>query len=543
MRLAEKLSKPLILFWPVNPGCACQFSDLFENQITQITQEELQLLMQKNNFNQIYKFYDDWRLLSFPEDGLKRNFSQAFYSEKGNNIDFEYHRISLSVRENILKYFNRLIPKKFITEKVTQFCSKFDDNTISVHIRSWQEAKNMSKNMSKFFDIRNVYKVMDREKQGTFFVISDSAKILEQVKNRYKERILDYPRTVSPGDRGTTEGIQDAFIELLLLAKNKKLKVSHLSTYSETAWWFGGCRACVETIPMTFKGRLSLAIEEIGARIRKIFKDNNGHIKTILRILFKTLPRYLCCLLLRTLRIRKNRLPALFIPSRLRNRYDMNGKIHLSYNYSDDSYLQPIVYTKGMLDSYIEKVMKHEVFYYQQTDTWLYQALEKHGINNKSVVIMGSRLPVYESICLAYGGRPTTVEYNTIISQDARLKIMTVEECVKRQVRFDAAFSISSFEHDGLGRYGDALNPDGDLEMMKKMQLVLKPNGLLFLAVPVGPDALVWNSHRIYGKLRLPLLLKDWEIIDTFGFSESSFEHRDPGDKDPVFVLKNLSNI
>ena len=218
MRLAEKLSKPLILFWPVNPGCACQFSDLFENQITQITQEELQLLMQKNNFNQIYKFYDDWRLLSFPEDGLKRNFSQAFYSEKGNNIDFEYHRISLSVRENILKYFNRLIPKKFITEKVTQFCSKFDDNTISVHIRSWQEAKNMSKNMSKFFDIRNVYKVMDREKQGTFFVISDSAKILEQVKNRYKERILDYPRTVSPGDRGTTEGIQDAFIELLLLA-------------------------------------------------------------------------------------------------------------------------------------------------------------------------------------------------------------------------------------------------------------------------------------------------------------------------------------
>jgi len=266
MRIAEKLSKSLILFWPTNSSCACRFSDLFENQITQITQEELQLLMQKNDFNQTYQFHNDWRLLTLPEDGVARNFSQALYSEEGNNIDFEYHRIPLSVRENILKYLNWLIPKKYITEKVTQFCSKFDDNTISISIRSWQD-----ENRSKLFDIRNVYKVMDQERIGTFFVVSDSAKILEQVKYRYPQRVLSYPRIVSLGDRGTTEGIQDAFVELLLLAKNKKLKVSHLSTYSEMAWWFGACRAKVETIPVTFKGRLSLAIEEIKVRIRKFF--------------------------------------------------------------------------------------------------------------------------------------------------------------------------------------------------------------------------------------------------------------------------------
>lgn len=266
MRTAERLSKPLILFWPINSGCACRFSDLFENQITQITQEELQLLMQKNDFNQIYEFHDDWRLLTLPEDGLARNFSQALYSEEGDNIDFEYHRIPLAVRENILKYLNWLIPKKYITEKVTRFCSKFDDNTISVHLRSWGD-----ENRTKLFDIRNVYKVMDQETQGAFFVVSDSAKILEQIKYRYKERVLSYSRATFPGDRGTTEGIQDAFIELLLLAKNKKLKVSHLSTYSEMAWWFGACRATVETIPVTFKGRLTLAIEGIKARIRKFF--------------------------------------------------------------------------------------------------------------------------------------------------------------------------------------------------------------------------------------------------------------------------------
>jgi hypothetical protein len=269
MRLAENLTKSLILFWPVNSGCACRFSDLFENHITQITQEEFQLLMQKNNFKQTYEVYHDWRLLTLPEDGLTRNFSQAFYSDEGNNIDFEYHRIAVSVRENILKYLNRLIPKKNITEKVTQFCSKFDDQTISVNIRSWRDI--YDKGLAKLFDIRNVYKVMDQEKEGVFFVVSDSAKILKQVQDRYKERVLIYPRITPPGDRETRAGIQDAFIELLLLAKNKKLKVSYLSTYSEMAWWFGGCRAEVETIPVTFRGRLSLTTGAINARIRNFF--------------------------------------------------------------------------------------------------------------------------------------------------------------------------------------------------------------------------------------------------------------------------------
>ncbi len=32
---------------------------------------------------------------------------------------------------------------------------------------------------------------------------------------------------------------------------------------------------------------------------------------------------------------------------------------------------------------------------------------------------------------------------------------------------FDMALSISSFDHDGLGRYGDPLDPVGDLKAMR----------------------------------------------------------------------------
>ena len=37
----------------------------------------------------------------------------------------------------------------------------------------------------------------------------------------------------------------------------------------------------------------------------------------------------------------------------------------------------------------------------------------------------------------------------------------------------DVGLSISSFEHDGLGRYGDPLNPNGDLETMKSISILI----------------------------------------------------------------------
>jgi hypothetical protein len=38
----------------------------------------------------------------------------------------------------------------------------------------------------------------------------------------------------------------------------------------------------------------------------------------------------------------------------------------------------------------------------------------------------------------------------------------------ERPKTFDVIHSISTFDHDGLGRYGDPLDPDGDLRSMKE---------------------------------------------------------------------------
>jgi len=53
-------------------------------------------------------------------------------------------------------------------------------------------------------------------------------------------------------------------------------------------------------------------------------------------------------------------------------------------------------------------------------------------------------------------------------------------------------------EHVGLGRYGDPLDPDGDLKATAELKRVLAPGGSLLFVIPVGRPKIAFNAHRIY---------------------------------------------
>jgi hypothetical protein len=53
-------------------------------------------------------------------------------------------------------------------------------------------------------------------------------------------------------------------------------------------------------------------------------------------------------------------------------------------------------------------------------------------------------------------------------------------------------------EHVGLGRYGDPLDPDGDLTAMRELGRVLALGGSLLFVVPVGRPRVCFNAHRVY---------------------------------------------
>lgn len=77
-------------------------------------------------------------------------------------------------------------------------------------------------------------------------------------------------------------------------------------------------------------------------------------------------------------------------------------------------------------------------------------------------------------------------------------------------------------EHIGLGRYGDPLDPNGDIKAMGELGRVLAKKGHLLFVVPVGEPRIQFNAHRVYsyemivGHLK-SLKLAEFSLIDDSG--------------------------
>jgi len=166
-----------------------------------------------------------------------------------------------------------------------------------------------------------------------------------------------------------------------------------------------------------------------------------------------------------------------------------------------------------------------------------------HFIANKKGYVFGSQTPWAEAALIAAGAaRVTTVEYMRINTTHPTLTTVHPSDLAEAFLvgsvePLDFAWSYSSFEHDGLGRYGDPLNPFGDLESIARVQCLLKKDGILFLALPVGNDAIEWNAHRIYGPLRLGLILSNWMLLDVIGANHHGFKK---GLNHPILVLRKF---
>merc|ERR1719161_988457 len=79
---------------------------------------------------------------------------------------------------------------------------------------------------------------------------------------------------------------------------------------------------------------------------------------------------------------------------------------------------------------------------------------------------------------------------------------------------YNAVFSYSSIEHDGLGCYCDPIDPEGDRHAIQDFWQWLRPNGLLFLGVPVGDHSVVRGTdQRIIDKARFESITHGFDLL------------------------------
>jgi len=71
---------------------------------------------------------------------------------------------------------------------------------------------------------------------------------------------------------------------------------------------------------------------------------------------------------------------------------------------------------------------------------------------------------------------------------------------------------LHTIEHVGLGRYGDEIDPAGDLKAIAELKRVVAQGGSLLFVVPVGRPRIEYNAHRIYSFEMVREYFKDWEL-------------------------------
>jgi hypothetical protein len=257
--------------------------------------------------------------------------------------------------------------------------------------------------------------------------------------------------------------------------------------------------------------------------LKRILSRKNGPVPVIKKKIIAFLLKH-DYVLLRTNELEFTEKPPInIIPDEMYDDYTLNKRIPVIYKLSNGTRNEQTTVhnTEELYKKAIKKIRNKKFQYYnrfgENEGGALYAALEKYPLKGKTALVWGLAGCNCEAIALAYGASKVyVVDYNKPICDHENIVVLNHAELQESGIKTDFAFSYSSFEHDGLGAYGDPLRADGDVKAMKDAYERLTDDGILLLGVPLGQDCLWWNGNRIYGKLRLPLMLKGFKLLDVF---------------------------
>ncbi|KAL6737983.1 hypothetical protein Aduo_011584 [Ancylostoma duodenale] len=166
----------------------------------------------------------------------------------------------------------------------------------------------------------------------------------------------------------------------------------------------------------------------------------------------------------------------------------LNGySILYEYKYSNEKASR----TQRVWDKIGEMMVKPRKYVggYGKEALAVYYALRDYSLENMTGFVIGSREPWIEVQALRSGASKVyTVEYQpTKVLGTTRIKHVHptdfAEKWKENLYKFDFAITFSSIEHSGLGRYGDPIDPIGDIREVQKVMCLLR-QGVISLYLP-----------------------------------------------------------
>lgn len=133
---------------------------------------------------------------------------------------------------------------------------------------------------------------------------------------------------------------------------------------------------------------------------------------------------------------------------------------------------------------------------------------------------IGSRVDGFISHLLASPSLDslTMIDIRPFPHQIDRLKFIQSDATNLSEIEDNSLASLSclhAVEHFGLGRYGDAVDPQACFKAMKSFQRVVDKGGLLVLSVPISnKDECFFNAHRIFKPLTILTQFDEMKLVE-----------------------------
>jgi SAM-dependent methyltransferase len=129
-----------------------------------------------------------------------------------------------------------------------------------------------------------------------------------------------------------------------------------------------------------------------------------------------------------------------------------------------------------------------------------------------------------------YDYRPAQLNLPGLQSKQADLMNLPFSDC-----SISSISCMHVIEHIGLERYGDPLDPRGDLKAIAELKRVTANNGDLLFVVPLGSQPIIqYNAHRIYTYDQIISYFADFNLIN--------FSYIDDAGGFTLNALKNITN-
>lgn len=244
--LSREAGSELRIIWYKDQGLNCRFDELFQQLPV-----DNNIRLKEASFLDLWT-YDRPRKKNFflPKPFQSLFFNDCIYEADATErmyrgFDFKewarQKRVYLAscvyfFRSDKKKLFDVFTPIASLQEKINRQTSLFNEHTIGIHIRRTDNISSIKESPTELF-IEEIKKEIERCNEANFYLASDSQEDKKILLDTFGSRIMTSER---PADRNSVSGMQDALVEMYILANTTKILGSAKSSYSETAAQLSG---------------------------------------------------------------------------------------------------------------------------------------------------------------------------------------------------------------------------------------------------------------------------------------------------------------